>query len=389
MGRDRRSLLRASRIDLQPVTTALLVQGAAQRGGAERILLALATHLPEHDINPVVGFMAHGAFADEVAAAGIETRFIGSLPRARQIAASGSVIESIAAAARECRADVLLANGERLAPYVGWAARRAGARSVMWLHDAPLRDGPSAALQLLMKVSPHDEVVAGSSWMAERFRALLRMDVTAINHGIDLAGLPSQPADLRRGPGWPADVPVVVHVGRLQRWKGADVFLRAAARVARAGSPARFAIIGGALYGWEEDYAASLPALASELGIADRCWFAGHRDDSLALMAAADVVVHCSRRPEPLGLVVLEAMALSRAVIATRTRGPEEVIHDGRSGLLVRPGDDRQLAGALMEILSDPDRRARMGDEGRRTIEHSWSAPVMASRFADLMKQAS
>lgn len=365
----------------------LLVQGAAHRGGAERILLALARQLPARGVHPVVGFLAEGPFVDEVRSAGVEVRVLGQLPRAREVRKARSLVDAIATGARAAGADVVLANGEKLAPYAGWAARRSGARSVVWLHDAPLRSPSSAALQLAMRASPHDLVIAGSSWMAERFRATWRMPVRCIPHGIDLDALPQAPGPLRAIAGWADDAETVALVARLQRWKGADIFLRAAARVSRQRPDARFALIGGALYGWETEYAADLPRLAAELGVGDRVWFAGHRDDALGLMAAADVVAHCSRRPEPLGLVVPEAMALGRAVVATRTLGPEEVIDDGVTGVLTDPEDDAGLASAVSRLLADASCRHAMGAAAAQSIRTHWSAAVMADRFAAAFRE--
>ena len=99
-------------------------------------------------------------------------------------------------------------------------------------------------------------------------------------------------------------------------------------------------------------------------------------------MAAADVVAHCSRRPEPLGLVVPEAMALGRAVVATRTLGPEEVIDDGVTGILTDPEDDAGLAAAVAGLLADRANREAMGAAAAAAIRSDWSATAMAERFA-------
>ena len=366
----------------------LVAQGAAHRGGAERVLLALARHLPRAGVEPVVGFFADGPFVDECRAAGVTVRQLGGLPRARELWRAGAVIDRIAAAARAEDADVVLANGEKLAPYVGVAARRTGRCAAIWLHDAPVRSPSSAALQLAMRAAPYDVVIAGSHWMAERFRQWWRLPVHVVPHGIDLDSLPTVAAPLRAEAGWPEDAEVVLLAGRLQHWKGADVFLRAAARIARRRPRARFAVVGGALYGWEEPFAASLPVLAEDLGIGSRTWFAGHRDDAVALMAAADVVAHCSRRVEPFGLVVPEAMAMARAVVATRTLGPEEVIDHGRTGLLTTPGDDRELAVAVLGLLGDSDGRKAMGEAAAERVRTVWSAEAMAEGFARELQAA-
>jgi glycosyltransferase involved in cell wall biosynthesis len=71
-------------------------------------------------------------------------------------------------------------------------------------------------------------------------------------------------------------------------------------------------------------------------------------------------------RFEGLSIALLEAMALGRAVVATRVGGSPEVIEDGESGILVRAGDPRALAEAIRSLLDDPARRARMGQAARR-----------------------
>ena len=118
--------------------------------------------------------------------------------------------------------------------------------------------------------------------------------------------------------------------GRLQRWKGQDVFVEAAAEVARRHPQARFAIVGGSVFGLEPEFLEGLKRRVAELNLVDRLVFTGFRKDVAALMAACDVVCHTSRVPEPFGLVVIEAMMLGRPVIATRGGGPSEIIDSGR-----------------------------------------------------------
>jgi glycosyltransferase involved in cell wall biosynthesis len=165
-----------------------------------------------------------------------------------------------------------------------------------------------------------------------------------------------------------------------------DVFLRAVASVARDRPNVAALVVGGALYGRDHEYAEGLPHLASQLGLGDRVMFTGHREDALSLIAACDVVVHASLEPEPLGMVVPEAMALGRAVIASRTGGPEEVVEDGATGLLVSPGDERELAGAIAALVDNPGERSRLGTAGRDAVRRYWSASRMASDFADLYR---
>ena len=83
-------------------------------------------------------------------------------------------------------------------------------------------------------------------------------------------------------------------------------------------------------------------------------------------MRALDVVVHASTEPEPFGLVIAEAMACGRPVIASRAGGAAEIVEPGVDGLSFSPGDVGQLAGAIARLAADPDERRRLGEAAAR-----------------------
>jgi glycosyltransferase involved in cell wall biosynthesis len=89
---------------------------------------------------------------------------------------------------------------------------------------------------------------------------------------------------------------------------------------------------------------------------------------------ALDILVLASIEPEPFGLVVLEAMASGKPVIATKHGGPLEIIEDGRSGDLVPPGDAAALARAIEALIHDPARRARVGALARERVMAHYTA---------------
>ena len=74
-------------------------------------------------------------------------------------------------------------------------------------------------------------------------------------------------------------------------------------------------------------------------------------------------------KDEPFGIVLVEAMAAGKPVVATRTGGPLDIVEEGVTGLLVEAGDDKQLADAILELLGDPERAAAMGQAGRKRAE--------------------
>jgi glycosyltransferase involved in cell wall biosynthesis len=170
-----------------------------------------------------------------------------------------------------------------------------------------------------------------------------------------------------------AGQPLVGIVCRLDAWKGVDDFLTAAAEVAAVDRDAAFVVVGGPIIG-QESYEAALKARARELGLGSRIRFTGWRYGPAEMPdvhRALDVLVLASREPEPFGLVLLEAMATAKPVVATAHGGPLDIVEDGRTGDLVPPRDPSAMARAIIALLHDPARAARMGQHGRdRVLAH-------------------
>jgi glycosyltransferase involved in cell wall biosynthesis len=152
-------------------------------------------------------------------------------------------------------------------------------------------------------------------------------------------------------------------VGRLQRWKGMRVFIAAMARVHQSRPDARALIVGGA-HETEPQYADELQTQSHALGLADVITFAGFQSNVHEWMQAMDVFVHASDR-EPFGIVVIEAMALGKPVIAGSAGGPAEIITDGVDGVLMPFGDDESLARAIVAYVDDRAFAARVGAAAR------------------------
>lgn len=154
--------------------------------------------------------------------------------------------------------------------------------------------------------------------------------------------------------------------GRVVDWKGHRYFLEAAAEVFKRFPSSRAFIVGGAEDG-PSKYVDELKQLSERLGIASKIIFSGFRRDVAAMMKLMDVVVHASVRPEPFGMVVIEAMSMSRPIIATIGGGPSEIIENGVNGLLVPCCDSEKLAVAICSLLGDAERADRIG--ARAAIE--------------------
>ena len=174
-----------------------------------------------------------------------------------------------------------------------------------------------------------------------------------VHYGLDLCPYdPALPAaGVRRELGLPDEAFVAVHVGRLVPWKGQREFLEAARVVATACPEAHFLVVGDVAFDGSA-YRDALRRLVRRLGLEDRVVFTGWRRDVPVVLAAADVLVHSSVLPEPFGLVIVEAMAMERPVVASRLGGPGEIVRDGHEGVLVDPRYPEEIAEALDLPLS-------------------------------------
>ncbi|MGN6695248.1 MAG: glycosyltransferase, partial [Aquihabitans sp.] len=119
----------------------------------------------------------------------------------------------------------------------------------------------------------------------------------------------------------------------------------------------------------------------AELGVADQVVFAGSRRDVADLLAISDIAVHSSTEPEPFGRVIVEAMAAGRPVIASDEGGVPEIIDDGVTGVLVRPGDVGALAAAIGGLLDDPEGAAAMGRRAATAANERFSAAAHATQI--------
>ncbi len=185
----------------------------------------------------------------------------------------------------------------------------------------------------------------------------------------------------RREMGFAADAPLVAVFCRLNRLKGVEHFLDAAARVAARFPRARFAVVGedrvledGVAV--ESPYKRELQARASRLGLGDRLVFTGLRDDVPELLAEVAVSVLPSLS-EGLSNTVLESMAAGVPVVATAVGGNPEAVQEGVTGRLVPPRDAGALASAIAGLLEDDLLAARLGRAGRERVMERFSDEKM------------
>ncbi len=185
----------------------------------------------------------------------------------------------------------------------------------------------------------------------------------------------------------PAEARLVGMVARIAPQKDQATLIRAAARLKAAGPELRFLLIGDYEDSRERaDYYLGLRKQLEEAGLQDRFVFTGHREDVRRLMGALDIFALATHL-EGLPLVILEAMALGKPVIATGLDGVPEVVEDGVTGLLHRHEDDEQLAEQIARLAGDRALAERMGAAGRRRVKKSFSTEQFAEAMRTLYEE--
>jgi glycosyltransferase involved in cell wall biosynthesis len=347
--------------------------------GTERHMLELALALRQKQLEVTLACPEHSPLANKGAVHGLRILAIekkGLIDR--------DAIRILAGELASNRIDVVHAhNGRTLLSAVLAVGHARRGRCLATQHflepDHRSRSGPRGALhrQAHRWTNRRTHHFIAISEAARR-RMLARKDapenrISVIPHGIsvpDGSNLRS-PLSLRSEWGVAVDTPVVACIARLQPEKDVGSLVAAMARVLKQ-APETVCVIAGD--------GPLRPALQNEidrLRLGANVRLLGYQSDALSVMRAADMVVLPSLS-ESFGLVLVEAMALARPVIATRVGGPQEVVAEHETGLLAPPGDPQALGEAILALMGDSALRTAMGARGRERFETHYTADRMA-----------
>jgi glycosyltransferase involved in cell wall biosynthesis len=395
-GARRTDSVSSARVDICTPRRVIYLDHTASLGGGEIALFNLVVHLDRSRYEPVVVLFSDGPLRARLLENSIETHLIplsstvigarkdslgfGSVTKIKGVFESLRFVLRLAKFLRTLNGSLTHTNSLKSDILGGLAAKWAGL-PVLWhvrdrIDSDYLPPRVVAVFRRLCRIIP-DIVIANSAATLETIKlgdgdvgataplggevsfrtrvvhdGTIEPDARLLNHDV------------------PGQRPGVILVGRISRWKGQHVFIRAAAIVHDRFPSARFQIVGSAMFG-EDDYEREIRELLHELQLDDCVELTGFRSDVADIIRHSTLLVHASIVGEPFGQVLIEAMAAEKPVVATKGGGVPEIVNDGITGLLVAMGDVEGMAAAICKVLDDPDLARTMGKHGRQRVsEH-------------------
>lgn len=377
------------------------VDHAEELGGAEKSLTELVGHLDRARFEPVVFCTDCARWLERPELGDVRKASVfqpGNLLKCRRdelcvsftrsapkVLGGLAPILSVRRALKQMAVDLVHTNTLK-AHLLGGVGGRLAGKPVVWHVRDILEDAGARAWLRRVAWYVRPRVIAISEAVAAQFQGA-GLDVRVIHNGIPLERFtPGEPpAGLAPSLGLGPQDELICVVGRLTPWKGHRTLLQAMCRVREARPRAKLIVVGEVAF-WEDSYEEELRSLAQSLGLADRVVWAGFREDVPDLLRLCDVFVLPSVN-EPFGRVIIEAMAAGKPVVATRSGGVPEIVVEGETGLLVPPGDEAALAGALVELLADPARALRMGAAGTARARERFDVTRVAASVQQVYEE--
>jgi len=354
------------------VITSLHVDTARTwRGGQNQVLLTV-TGLSEFG-QPAILVAHEGGELRRRAAEGL--RFIGLSPRSEFDVHAGWQLTKILS---DIEPDVVHAHDPMAVALVAMALqmRGRGARTPLVVAARRVDFHLKRHAFSKWKYRHVDVFIAASATIASILEAdgIPADRIEIVHDGVNVAYIDKQPVVDAHAAFWlPRGAPLVGNIAALAPHKGQRHLVAAAARVVRELPDVRFLIVG------EGELHDALERQIRDLGLERHVILTGFRPDALGLVASFEVFA-MSSITEGLGSAVLEAMARSRAVVATRAGGIPEAVIDNETGLLVAPHDDAALAAAIVRVLKEPSLREGLGAAGRERVITEFGVDKLVAR---------
>jgi len=359
--------------------------------GSDRVLVETVAALRERGRRVVVTLPRPGPLVALLVGLGAEMAIL-DVPVLRKASLSPGGVVGVAAASvcslpgmlrllRRVRPDVVYVNTVTV-PLWLLAARLAGRRVVAHVHEAEEALPGPVRRALVMPLLAADLVIANSRSTVGVMRgAMPRLDarIRLVYNGVPG---PAEPVPVRAPLVPPARL---VLVGRLSPRKGSDIAIDAVAELRRTGHDVRLDLAGAVFAGYEW-YERQLRDQVGRLGLTGMVRFLGFVSTVWDAYRTADIGLVPSR-VEPFGNVAVESQLAGRPVVVARTQGLTEIVDDGRTGLVVPPGDPGALAAGVATLLDDWPRARAMADTALTEARQRFGPTRYRAEIADLVNR--
>ena len=349
------------------------------------MLLSLVSNLDAGRFRSHIVLMRPGWLGDQLRAAGADPVILPSR-RGYDI----GFIRRLCMQVHHSGADLIHAHLPDAAAYACLTGALTRTPVVATYHGFPAAHGPSSrstSLKLAVVRWLAARVVTVSSALRNELVGRAHFSAAntrTIHNGIDWSVFdrPFDPDRLRRELGLDGRSPVVGMVANLRPAKGYHFFVRAAARVAAAMPDVQFVAVGEP----EEKLQRSLDQEIAGAGIERQFRFLGTRDNVPEILRILDVFV-LSSLSEGMSIATVEAMGAGVPAVVTKSGGPEEIVTDKETGLLVPPGDDEALATGILRCLTDRPMACQMAEKGKADVRRRFALQTMVDQYAALYEE--
>lgn len=350
-------------------------------GGGESHLVSLMEHIDRDRFDPIVLSFTPGPMVDRLKSLGIETHVIYT-----EKPFDISIWKKVKNFINEQQVSLIHAHGTRANSNISWAAKRLGIPVIYTIHGWSFHQDQGFLIRNMRVIgekyltasSALNISVSGSNRDSGR-KKLGNFNSVVVNNGIDQQRFSPEGnfQDIRAELGIPKKAVLLLFIARFTGHKQPLTLIRAFRKAATENPSLHLLMVGD---GDEKEAALKMVA---DFGLTDKITFQPFRNDVPDVLVAADMFILPSLW-EGLPIGLLEAMAMGRAVIATKVDGTSEVVNHRENGLLFEPGDLEALTSAIAELAGNEQLRAEFGERAIATVKKKFNAHDMTRKIEQI-----
>ena len=353
-----------------------------QVGGGESHILSLVKHIDKSRFQPVVLSFTDGQMITELNNSGIENFVIPS-----EKAFDFTKWKKVKKLMQEEQIDLVHIHGTRATSNIYWAAKNLGLPVIYTIHGWSFHDDQSLLIKktrilfekwITQKTDCNISVSASNQKTGQD--NISHFESTIVYNGIDIEKFNPgnvERRSLRKELNIPSDSLVISFIGRMTLQKNPLVLIKAFKKVIAKCSRAILLMVG------DGDMKKAAKDLSKNIGLEKSVVFANFRTDVADILFSSDVYCLPSLwEGFPIGL--LEAMAMSKPVIATQVDGSREIIQHNKNGILIEPKNEEMLVDAMLELIGNRNLRIELGKAARQTITERFDVCEMTKKIENL-----